>query len=169
MAGCALGPRYQTVKRYVSPEGVAARPCLDKCTTAMEHCKKECEARHQACAKSVLPDAQARYAARLQQYEAALVQYRWELDRYRMDLMLGWGYGYPYWDAWGWYPPFPPPIPPVAPSLDREVAKLTQQRCDRDCGCQTNYDACFLGCGGTIQHETECFANCPEPRKQPGK
>lgn len=165
VAGCAVAPRYQTVKRYVPPESVAAQPCLDKCAAAMEHCQRDCETRHQSCAKSVLPDAQARYADQLRQYEAALAQYRWELDRYRMDLMMGWGWGDPYWGMWGWYPAFPPPAPPRAPSLEREVARLTQQRCDQDCGCQSAYDSCFLACGGSIQHETQCIANCPEPKK----
>lgn len=166
-AGCAAVPRYQTVKRYVPPEGATAQVCLDKCSARMDHCKQDCEGRYQSCAKSVLPDAQARYGDLLRQYDAALAQYRWELDRYRMDLMMGWGWGWgdPYWGMWGWYPAFPPPLPPVAPSLDREVARLTAERCDRDCGCQSAYDSCFLGCGGAIQHETQCIANCPEPKK----
>lgn len=160
VAACAAAPRYQTVKRHVPPEGATAQACLGKCAAAMEGCKRECEVRHQSCAKSVLPDAQARYEASLRQYEAALAEYRWELERYRLDLMLGWGYD-PYWGMWGWYPPFPPSPPPTAPRLEREIARLTSERCDRDCGCQSAYDNCFLACGGTIQHENRCIANCP--------
>lgn len=168
-AGCAAVPRYQTVKRYVPPDTATAQACLAKCSAALGRCQEDCASRYQSCAKSVVPDAQTRYADLLQQYEAALNQYRWELDRYRMDLMLGWGWGDPYWGPWGWgggwYPTFPPPLPPAAPSLDREIARLTAERCDRDCGCQAAYDSCFLGCGGAIQHETQCIANCPEPKK----
>jgi len=168
VAGCTAGPRYQTVKRHVPPEGATAQACLTQCAAATEHCKRDCEARYQACAKSVLPDAQARYGDLLRQYDAALAQYRWELDRYRMDLMMGWGWGDPYWGPWGgtgWYPAFPPPLPPAAPSLDREIARFTAERCDRDCGCQSAYDSCFLACGGRIEHESRCIANCPEPGK----
>lgn len=168
LAGCAMGPRYQTVKHYVAPSAPAAQACLSQCTGTLERCQQDCRQRYQACAQAVLPDAQARYAASLHQYEAALNQYRWELERYRMDLMLGWGWGDPYWGPWGWggwYPTFPPPPPPVAPSLDREIARLTAERCDRDCGCQSAYDSCFLGCGGEIRHETECVANCPAPKQ----
>ena len=161
LAGCAVAPRYQSVKHYVAPEDVAAKACLSKCGTDMESCKRDCQSRHQSCVKGVLPDAQARYDQLLRHYEGALSLYRWDLERYRMDLMFGSGYGHPY-GAWGWYPPFPPPIPPVAPSLEHEVRKLTQERCDRDCGCQTTYDSCFLGCGGRIENQTQCIAHCPE-------
>ena len=169
MAGCATAPRYQTVKRYVPPGGASAQACLNQCSAAMERCRHDCEGRYQACAKGVLPDAQARYGELLHQYDSALARYRGELERYRMDLMLGWGWGDPYWRPWGWgagwYPAFPPPLPPAAPSLDREIARLTHERCDQDCGCQSAYDSCFLGCGGVIQHETQCIANCPGPKK----
>lgn len=167
--GCATAPRYQTVKRYVAPEGASAQACLSRCSATMDRCQQDCRARYQTCAKSVLPDAQTRYGNLLRQYDAALAQYRWELERYRMDMMFGWGRGDPYWGPWGWgagwYPAFPPPPPPAAPSLDREIARLTAERCDRDCGCQSGYDSCFVGCGGTIQNETQCIANCPEPKK----
>lgn len=161
-AGCA-SPRYQTVKRHAPPEGAAGQACLDKCAAAMGPCKRECEARYQSCTKSVLPDAQARHDQMLRHYEAALSMYRWELERYRMDLMLGSGHGYPY-GLWGWHHPFPPPVPPLAPSLEREAKKLSQERCDRDCGCQTTYDSCFLGCGGKIESQTLCIAHCPPPK-----
>lgn len=163
VAGCAASPRYQTVKRYVPPESAAAQVCLGKCAAAMEDCKRDCEARYRSCAKSVLPDAQARYTDLLRQHEAALAEYRWELERYRLELMLGWGYD-PYWGVWGWYPPFPPSPPPVAPSLERETARLTRERCERDCGCESGYDGCFLACGGAIQHENQCIANCPQAK-----
>jgi hypothetical protein len=162
LAGCAAGPRYQTVKRYVPPQGPAAQACLGECSAAMARCKQDCEIRYQSCARSVLPEAQARYSEQLHQYGAALDQYRWELERYRLDWMLGWGD--PYWDAWGWRSPaFPPPLPPPAPSLDQEIARLTRERCDQDCGCQSRYDTCFVACGGEIRHETQCVAHCPGP------
>lgn len=160
LAGCAAMPRYQTVTRHVPPQGTVAQACLGQCAAAMEGCQRDCEARRQSCAKSVLPDAQARHAEALRQYEAALVGYRWELERYRLDLMLGWGHD-PFWGAWGWFPPFPPSPPPAAPSLEQITARLISQRCDRDCGCQSAYDTCFLACGGTIQQESQCIANCP--------
>jgi hypothetical protein len=168
MAACAASPRFQTVKRYVPAEGATAEVCLEKCAAAMEPCQRDCEMRYQSCARSVLPDAQTRYADLLRQHEAALAQYRWELERYRLDMMMGWGYD-PFWGVWGWYPPFPPPPPPSVPSLEQETARLTSERCDRDCGCQSAYDSCFLACGGTIEHESQCIANCPPAKPQSSK
>ena len=159
MAGCAVGPRYQTVKRLVAPEGPAAQACLAKCTTALEECKQSCSVKYEACTKEAMPEAQAHFEKRLQHYQAELASYRWELERYRMELLLGWGYGHPY-GVWGGYPPFPPPVAPIPPNREREIKKFVQQRCSQDCGCQTGYDACFLGCGGKIETETQCIANC---------
>lgn len=169
LAGCVPSPRYQIVKRYVPPQGATAQVCLDKCAARMEHCKRDCEARYRSCAQAVHPEAEALYSDLLRQYEAALAEYRWELDRYRMDLMLGWGYGPywghgPYWGVWGWYPVFPPSPPPAAPSPEQVTARVVSERCDRDCGCQSGYESCFLGCGGTIEQHTECIANCPPPK-----
>jgi hypothetical protein len=171
VAACAAPSRYQSVKRYAPPQDAAAPACLAQCTTVIRTCQHECADGYQACINGVGPEANSRYAAAQRQYEAALNAYRAELDRYRLDLMFGWGsapyWGYgPYWGGWAWYPPFPPPAPPPAPSVEQETARLIAERCDRDCGCQTAYDACFLGCGGTIQHETACVANCPPAKSE---
>lgn len=164
MAGCAT-PRYQSVKRY--EVGSAAPACLASCVEAEQRCKTSCQAKHEACLKSIEPDVQARYQAALKRHAQALNLYRLELDRYRHELMLGWGWG-PYWNGpWGyysWFPPFPPSEPPPSPTLEGERQRLAHERCDQDCGCQGGYDACYLGCGGMITHETQCVANCPAPK-----
>ena len=160
LAGCATAPRYQTMKRLVPPEGPTAQACLNRCAQGMEKCKDTCAEKHAICTRDTLPEATAHYEEEMKIYLADLRAYRWELERYRLDLLLQGGYAYPY-GAWGWYPPFPPPLPPVAPDRDWEIKRYIQKRCDRDCGCQSEYEACFLGCGGHIETETRCIANCP--------
>ncbi|MEJ5209864.1 MAG: hypothetical protein WHV61_00335 [Burkholderiales bacterium] len=158
LAACATPPRHQTVKEYVAPPG--AQACVDDCARRRDTCEADCAQRYQACRDALLPEVRARYAQRLEAYQNALAAYRWELERYRMELMLGWGYWPPYWGWWGGVPPFPPPPPPAAPTLEQELERLSRERCDHDCGCETAYDACFKACGGSIRHETRCVAGC---------
>lgn len=162
LAGCAPTLRYQVAKTYAPPATDAGKACLVRCTDELALCKDQCGKRHQECIKNVEPEARERHNQLLRKYEASLTAYRWELERYRLDLMLGRG----YWDGWAWHPVFPPPIPPVAPKLEAEMARPTHERCDRDCGCQSGYDACFLGCGGIISNEPRCIANCPPAANQ---
>jgi hypothetical protein len=166
LAACATQPRYQTVRRYIPPATETAKACLAPCSKTLDRCQASCQEHYQSCVKTLGPEAKARYAERLKQYETQLGAYRQTLDWYRMDLMLAWGWG-PHWGGpwggyYGWYPPSPPPPPPVAPTLAQEMARLSEERCDRDCGCQPVYDSCFLGCGGKIENETKCIANCPK-------
>lgn len=158
LVGCAGAPRHQTVKRYVAPALSGAHSCIEQCGKARRVCEEECARRAAACREALLPEAKDRHARQLAEYAAALEDYRWELARYRLDLFFGWGT--PHWPGWAWYPPFPPPPPPRPPSLETVLERLASERCNRDCGCESAYDACFVGCGGEIRHEIECVANC---------
>ncbi|MEO1766301.1 hypothetical protein [Thiobacter aerophilum] len=158
LAACAAMPRHQTVKAYLAPPAVQS--CVEGCARERERCQKDCGERFQRCRQSLLPEAQARHQQRLKEYESALAQYRWELERYRLELMLGWGGCHPYWGGWLSWPPFPPGPPPSAPTLEKEIERLSRERCDRDCGCETAYDVCFQACGGSIRYENRCVAGC---------
>ena len=162
LEGCAATPRYQSVKRLVAPVGPTTQACLSNCAAAMEKCKQTCAETRENCGKDAMPEAEAHYAQELKNHQSALRAYHWDLERYRMELLLQGGYGYPY-GVWGWYPPPPPPSPPALPDKERVIKRFIQKRCDRDCGCQSEYEACFLGCGGRIETETLCIANCPPP------
>ncbi|HEY9199510.1 MAG TPA: hypothetical protein VIR60_09090, partial [Gammaproteobacteria bacterium] len=62
----------------------------------------------------------------------------------------------------GFYEPYYyPPLPPQPPSYADELGKLRAAKCDRDCGCQPDYDSCFLSCGGSRITEQRCIVNCP--------
>ncbi len=45
--------------------------------------------------------------------------------------------------------------------LEEDLNRFREARCGGDCGCQSPYDACFVGCGGKISTERRCIANCP--------
>lgn len=167
LVACAT-PRYQTIYRYEPPPDAAGRSCLALCERNMKACQDDCAAKHTACVKAIEPEAQARYADALDRFEGELDQYRRDLNRYHLSFSLGWGhhhgwYGAGWYDPWwpyGYGPDYYPPIPPRPPSYADELGKLRAAKCDRDCGCQPSYDACFLSCGGIKIPEQRCIANC---------
>ena len=169
LSGCA-GPRYQTLYRYEPPADPAGRSCLARCEQAHKTCTDDCRDGYAACSEAVEPEARALHADALKRYEDELRQYRNDLDRYHLNSAVGWGHR-PGWYGAGWYDPgwpygaytpyYRPPHPPQQPSYSDALRKIRAQRCDRDCGCQANYDTCFLGCGGLKVPEVRCIANCP--------
>lgn len=176
LSACAT-PRYQTVYRYEPPTDAAGLACLTPCEQVLKACQNDCASRYATCVQALEPEAKLRFDDAIKRYEGELTQYRRDLNRYHLSISLGWGH-YDGWYGAGWYDPwwpyggyygarFYPPIPPEPPSYAEEFGKLRAEKCDRDCGCQSNYDACFLHCGGTKIPETRCIANCPpEERKQ---
>ncbi len=167
--GCA-GPRYQTFYRYEPPTDAASRSCLVHCEQMQKTCLDRCGEHFTACVRALEPEAQARHADALTRYEGERKQYQRDLDRYQLSLSLGWGHGGgwygagwhdPWWPYGGYRPYYYPPEPPQPPSYANELSKLSAEKCDRDCGCQPGYDACFLGCGGHKIPEQRCIANCP--------
>lgn len=166
LAACA-NPRYQTAYRYDPPNDTAGRACIAQCEPKLASCQSQCAVKHQACVKSLEPQIEARLEQSLQLYQRDLQHYQYAYDQYQRH--FAWGYrGYhPRFGAWPYYPGFDssfPPTPPLKPSRERIAALLTQQQCDRDCGCQPIYDACFLGCGGAKTPEVKCVANCPKEK-----
>lgn len=170
--GCAT-PRYQTFYSYQPPTDSAGLNCLKPCAKTQEICLDQCSDSYAACVHALEPEVQARYRDALLRYAGELKQYHRDLNHYYLSLSLGWSrrsawYGIGHYDPWwpyaGYRPYDDPPEPPPAPNYADELNRLSAERCDRDCGCQTNYDACFLGCGGIKTPQQRCIANCP---KQP--
>lgn len=158
LAACAT-PRYQTATRLEAPDDPAARPCLAHCETARAECQAGCQARREACLKTLDGDVEARYAEALKRYARDLDLYRMDLERYRLDVWLTWGRGHLWYDPWPFYAT--PSMAPAAPSKDRIRDQVAKERCDPECGCGATHEACFLACGGRKVEETRCIANCP--------
>lgn len=162
--GCAT-PRYQTVYRYEAPVDTQGRACLGDCQARLAACQDSCSQAYQACIKSIEPLVDARYAQALERYAQELDRYAWDLRHYEMQLWLGWGRGPWYYDPWPYYawpgPYWYPYPPPSRPSREAVQAQLRRERCVEDCGCLSQYDTCFLACGGRKIPEERCVANCP--------
>lgn len=160
--GCAT-PRYETVVHRQVPAGASA--CIQACERGLEICKASCAEKYQACLKAVEPEAEAHYRQTLDRYAQALEDYRRELAFQDFQLWTSFHWGHGRWGSF-WYDPFPyspyasPPVPRV-PSREEDLNRFREARCGGDCGCQSPYDACFVGCGGKISTEQRCIANCP--------
>lgn len=163
LAGC-VSPRYQTLYRYEPPSDAAGRACLEPCGQKLSACKDQCQEKHQVCLKNIEPMVEARYKEAMLQYQRDYRHYQYALEAYQRQLTLGWYYFDPYYGSWPYYygyePRFPP-TPPFKPNREQIAKQIAQQQCDRDCGCQSIYDACFLGCGGMKIPEVKCIAHCP--------
>lgn len=168
VAGCAT-PRYETVQSYESPASPEGQVCVKGCEAALDACRAECRATWQACAEGLEPQVDEGYARALKHYAEELRLYRHDLDHYQWDLWLGWGHGYsgfwyspwPYHGWPGFYPGHYPSPPGDPPTKEAVRASLLKSQCRDDCGCQSGYDACFVGCGGKVETRTRCVADCP--------
>lgn len=169
LSGCAT-PRYQAFYSYQPPTDSNGLNCLKSCAQTQALCLDDCGKHYAACVLAIEPEVQVRHREALARYDSELKQYQSDLARYHLSLSIGWGYSAgrygighydPGWPYPGLYPYYIPPRPPQAPSYAGELKKLSAEKCARDCGCQPNYDACFLGCGGHMTPEQRCIANCP--------
>ena len=179
LVGCA-GPRYQTISHYFPPADPQGRACVERCSQVLQACQDRCRVAHQACLVEAEPAAQAHADRLVERYEADLSRYRSAAWGCGPTIGLGWGYygrhyhGRDLWSVgshwylpWGgpWYDPwygcYAGP-PPRAPDRAEEVRRYLWRACTQDCGCQLEYDSCFLACGGRKTVEWECISNCPE-------
>ncbi len=168
LAAC-VGPRYQTAYRYEPPIDAIGRACLQQCEPKLAACQTQCQEKYQACVKSVEPQIDAHFEQSLQQYQRDFQFYQYAFDQYQRRFSWHYYNADPRYGAWPYYYGLEssfPPLPPLKPSRERIAAQLVQQHCDRDCGCQSIYDACFLGCGGKKIPEVKCIANCRPEKAQ---
>ena len=166
LAGCA-GPRYATEVRYLPPGSEAGQACLKGCHVEMQACQADCQSRRQSCIANIEPTVDAAFDQALRQYEAERRVYMRERQFYQLDRTLSFGfyrhpfyYGYPdpFWYTDRYFDD--PPVPPAAPSRAAIRERLIDEQCRIDCGCQSAFDRCYLGCGGQIERRVVCIENC---------
>lgn len=187
LGGCASVPQYATQTTYHPPLAASGLACVSSCHTQLQQCQNHCASARESCIRSIEPIAQQAFQSDLQRYEAARRQYEADRQVYELNQMFrsGWGGGYPFYSPrYGWvmgpggYGPGwfgsndDAPIPPPAPSLKAERARLIHDRCDSvSCPCQSDFDQCYIGCGGQVQKSVVCIAHCgdkdPRPQMSP--
>ncbi len=169
LAGCA-SPRYATEVRYLPPSSEAGQACLRGCHTDMQACQADCQSRRQSCIAGIEPEVDAAFEQALRQYEAERRAYMRERRYYQLDRVMSFGlyrdpfyYGYSssFWLTDRYYHD-DPPVPPEAPGREAIRAQVIDRECNVDCGCQTAFDQCYIGCGGQVERRVVCVENCDD-------
>ncbi|MFO7808108.1 hypothetical protein [Guyparkeria sp.] len=166
LAGCA-GPRYATEVLYQPPTSQAGLSCLPGCQTDMQACQADCQSRRQSCIAGIGPQVDAAFDQALRLYDAERRVYMRERQYYQLDRAMQFGlyrdpfyYGYPasFWYTDRFYDD--PPVSPRPPSRDEIRAAVIDRECNIDCGCQSAFDQCYIGCGGQVERRVVCVENC---------
>lgn len=185
LGGCASAPQYATQTTYRPPVTTAGHACIARCHTQLQQCQTRCAAERESCISTIEPIAKKAFEDDLQRYEAARKQYESDRQIYELNRAFRSGWNYPVFVpryGWvmgpGWYGPGwyglddDAPTPPVAPNLKAERARLIHERCDsKPCPCQSDFEQCYIGCGGQVEKSVVCIAHCgdkdPRPQMSP--
>ncbi len=186
LAGCAT-PQYATQTTFRAPLSPQGQACVvNQCQKNLAQCQNTCARTRESCVANIEPAAQRAYNEEQIRYDGALRQYQTDRQFYDLNRAMrfdtlqpifvpgrGWVYAPGYWGYGGGfgYPNDSPPEPPMPPSLNAIRQHLITERCDNaPCPCQSNYEQCYVGCGGGIQKSVVCIAHCgnsdPKPAPQ---
>ncbi len=184
-SGCA--PKFLVKNVYIPPVGKKAKSCLNNCSYKKQQCQSRCDSEYNVClnealkrAKDIKAISDLEYKKRYSIYIEKLNTYNtkihdWQIvydatyrdwiyfrnrckksnDRYACDRVRDLRF---VLDKMINHKPIAPK-PPVRASLN-QILQKEQAVCKNDCGCQREYDVCFLNCGGEIQMRKICIANC---------
>lgn len=183
--GC--GPRYVVKNNYIPPTSGNAKECLSICEQSSQLCQKSCQSRYQICLDSAMIKAQEIEQRERKEYDIAYQRYqmdymiyqrefhRWKRDynnysrdlsyfhnlcererdgnacRKRDDLRR-------YLSRLSHERPEEPWIP-ARPTYE-QILVNQQSFCTTQCGCEQQYDTCFVGCGGQVIPYKMCVENC---------
>ncbi len=185
--GCA--PEYTVKNIYIPPVGYKARECIKTCRYTREKCSKNCEKNYNQCLNDAFLRAKDIKAIEDKEYNKKYNRYIRRLNDYNAR-MFDWQneYDQNYRD-WSYFRDQckknhssyacdrandlryiirrslrVKPKEPKAPTKNsfNQIVKNEQKFCKRNCGCQKDYDICFLNCGGTIQLKKICIRNCKQ-------
>ncbi len=183
--GCS--PRYVIKNEYVSPKNINSKSCVDKCLIGKNKCQKNCEKNYNNCLSLAFDRAKRVENIEYRKYKNRYVKYINQLDKYNYNMMI-WQNSYSqnskdlhyfyksckkYADKYACerYMEIKKtvddllqnkpqkPISPQKPSFN-QILLNQQNMCQRDCGCQSDYDNCFVNCGGKIILHKICVENC---------
>ncbi len=185
ISGCA--PQYAVKNIYIPPVGQKAKQCINECTNARNECQSKCDLQYNQClndayerAKDIKAIMDKRYKRRYNKYLKRLSDYNLKIFDWQNE------YDQNYQD-WSYFrnkcktshdtyacnreddlryivkrmlrnKPREPK-PPRQKSFN-EIVSNEQSLCKRECGCQKDFDICFLNCGGEIQMRKICIKNC---------
>lgn len=136
----ACAPVYQTTRTYHPPQDGHGRQCVAQCLSAKYACGSLCRDRYATCREESRDVGDRRYQDALDEYEEALGE--WRRCRERSP-------GHPDCSEYN------------RPERPQRMAYQRSGACNESCPqCDTDYDACYTACGGSIEAKTQCLRHC---------
>jgi len=183
----ACSPKYEIKTHYTLPADTQGRQCVQTCSNERKICQAHCNQKQDQCLVSAQQSAKDAFPSLMNEYQGVLDQYHYAMDRYNLEIET-WqreerrvhqdfehyrqrcqndtnsyecqrandldGQLHSLED----HAPLAPERP-IKPSLSSEI-RHAQENCSNSCGCDKEYDSCFVSCGGTLRYEKFCIANC---------
>jgi len=185
----ACSPKYVIKTLYTQPITNQGKVCVQECNVKRETCQIHCNQKRDRCLTKAKEDAKRNFSSIMNEYEHSMHGYEAEVNRYKSEID-SWDRRYirveqqfktyrelcdkkKDRDAYECrrareaddelssletFEPTPP-ARPNKPLLSEEI-KRVQKSCSNKCGCQKEYDNCFVSCGGTLEYKKFCIENC---------
>ena len=185
----ACSPKYEIKTLYNQPTTKQGKVCVQECNVKRETCQIHCNQKRDNCLAQAKLRAKDTFSSLMNEYEHLMRGYEVEMNRYDGEV-ASWdrrhikleqqsqtyrelcdhkkdGNAYECRRAreadneLTSLEAIEPILPnrPNEPILSKEIKKA-QKSCSNKCGCQKEYDNCFVSCGGTLDYKKFCVENC---------
>jgi len=185
----ACSPKYVVKTVYIQPSTKQEKVCVQECNVKRQTCQIHCNQKRDNCLVEAEKKAKESFPSMLDEYDYIMHQYEREQNRYEVEI-ASWDRNHHHLEEkFQTYrrlcdnkkdrksyecrrareidselesieaiEPTAPPHP-HEPILAEEIKKA-QSSCSNNCGCQDDYDNCFVSCGGTLDYKKICVENC---------
>jgi len=185
----ACSPKYVIKTLYTQPTTKEGKIALAECNIKRETCQTHCNQGYNSCLSQAKEQAKKHFPLILDEYSEVMHDYEAEINRYEGEIE-SWDHKHirveqqfqtyrelcnskkdrksyecrrakeserELEDLENIEPT--PPARPEKPLLSNEIKKA-QKKCSNRCGCQKEYDNCFISSGGTLDYKKFCVENC---------
>jgi len=128
----ACGPVYETYHHYLPPNDAQGKRCALECEQQRNECQASCDQNYQQCSREAKLEGKVQFLEARQNY----------LEQKNRCAEQNTGSG-----CKNLYEP-------------NQYQYTNTSNCQKDCGCNDNFDRCFQICGGRIERETRCVSDC---------
>jgi len=185
----ACSPKYEIKTLYTQPNTPQGKVCVKECNVKRETCQIHCNQKYNSCLEEAKKHAKENFPSVMDEYKDVMQQYKNEINHYEREI-ASWDRNHIRLeqqfqtyrelcntkkdrknyecrrakeiendlDSMKAIEPQAPSLP-KKPLLSEEVKKA-QKTCSNKCGCQKEYDNCFVSCGGTLDYKKFCIENC---------
>ena len=188
----ACSPRYEIKTHYTLPSNLNGKQCVRTCSNERKVCQAHCNQKQDQCLATAKQSAKDAFPSLMNEYQGVLDQYHYAMDRYNLEMETWQREERRVHQDFEHYrerchqsnknnyecqraheldsqlhsledhEPMAPERP-IKPSLSSEIQE-SQRNCSNSCGCDKEYDSCFVSCGGSLRYERFCVENCKEKK-----